>query len=72
MTIYDWRELPRKEQLEYQWVCFDWKAQQAVGLFKDVRQADAMTKQENARCAPVDWGGLPRFQTILEEDEFSY
>lgn len=72
MTIYDWKELPRKEQLEYRWICFDWEERQAVGFFKKAAQADAMTKRANMCCAPVDWGGLPRYQTIEEEDEFEY
>lgn len=71
MTIYDWKELPRKEQLEYRWVCYDWKAQQAVGFFKEPEQADAMTERWN-KVQAMDWGGLPRYQTIEEEDEFEY
>lgn len=71
MTIYDWKDLPRDEQLKYRWICFDWKERQAVGFFKEATQADAMTKRGNTRCAPVDWGGLPRYQTIEEEDDLS-
>ncbi len=71
MTICDWKALPRKEQLTYQWVCYDWKEHEAIGFFKEVKEADAMTNHWN-KTQTMDWNGLPRYQTILEEGEFNY
>jgi len=67
MTIDDYRTLTPSEQKALRWICWDWEAGQPVGFFKHPEQADAMTQRGNAGSA-ADWNGLPRYQTVEEED----